>query len=321
MKLVSQYKGLRRENYILCFGRLVTAMGAMIWPMLTMILSRKMGMSAEHIAWVMAAVGILALPASLIGGKMADHFNKKMNIVYLDIVSVVCYIVCAVIPLSAKTIVLMFVAATCQNMEHPSYNALTADITVTEDRERAYSLQYLCMNLGFVMSPTIAGYLLRDYLWLAFLISGAAIGCSVVLIFFMVKDITPVEDTSRKAVYQTERGGRAVDSPEGESDDCPLSADSQRLLCILSDVQLSDAVRFGETAWGQRGGHLRLCHQCELCGSRDIYAAVYQNVPPGHRDGQDDAGADSSDGGIWIIPAVPWTDTFLLCRYSDSDLG
>lgn len=210
MKVISQYKGLRRENYILCFGRLVTAMGAMIWPMLTMILSQKMGMSAEHIAWIMAAAGILALPANLIGGKMADHFNKKMNIIYLDIVSVVCYVICAVIPLTAKSIVLMFIAATCQNMEHPSYNALTADITVTEDRERAYSLQYLCANLGFVMSPTIAGFLLRDYLWLAFLISGAAIGCSVVLIFFMVKDIAPVKDTSQKAVYQADRKGEGL---------------------------------------------------------------------------------------------------------------
>lgn len=210
MKLISQYSGLRRENYILCFGRLVTAMGAMIWPMLTMILSQKMGMSAEHIAWVMALVGILALPANLIGGKMADHLNKKMNIVYLDIVSVVCYVTCAVIPLSAKSIVLMFIAATCQNMEHPSYNALTADITVTDDRERAYSLQYLCTNLGFVMSPTIGGFLLRDYLWLAFLISGAAIACSVVLIFFMVRDITPVRDTGRKAVYQADRQGEGL---------------------------------------------------------------------------------------------------------------
>ncbi len=210
MKLISQYKGLRREIYILCFGRLVTAMGAMIWPMLTMILSQKMGMSAKHIAWVMALVGILSLPANLIGGKMADHLNKKMNIVYLDIVSVICYVVCAVIPLSGKSIVLMFIAATCQSMEHPSYNALTADITVTDDRERAYSLQYLCTNLGFVMSPTIAGFLLRDYLWLAFLISGAAIGCSVVLIFFMVKDITPVMDTSQKAVYQADREGEGL---------------------------------------------------------------------------------------------------------------
>ncbi len=162
MNLLSQYKGLRRENYILCFGRLVTSMGAMIWPMLTMILSQKMGMSAEHISWVMALAGVLSLPANLIGGKMADYFNKKMNIVYLDIISVVCYMVCAVIPLSVKAIVLMFVAATCQNMEHPSYNALTADITVMDDRERAYSLQYLCSNLGLVLSPTIAGFLLRD---------------------------------------------------------------------------------------------------------------------------------------------------------------
>jgi MFS family permease len=210
MQLISQYRGLRRENYILCFGRLVTAMGAMIWPMMTMILSRKMGMSARHIAWVMAAVGILSLPANLIGGKMADHLNKKMNIIYLDIVSVVCYVICAVIPLSVKSIVLMSVAATCQSMEHPSYNALTADITLTDDRERAYSLQYLCSNLGFVMSPTIAGFLLRDYLWLAFLISAAAIGCSVVLIFFMVKDITPVTDHSQKAVYQAEREGEGL---------------------------------------------------------------------------------------------------------------
>ena len=210
MKLISQYKGLRREIYILCFGRLVTAMGAMIWPMLTMILSQKMGMSAKHIAWVMALVGILSLPANLIGGKMADHLNKKMNIVYLDIVSVICYVVCAVIPLSGKSIVLMFIAATCQSMEHPSYNALTAVLTVTDDRERASSVQYLCTNLGFVMSPTIAGFLLRDYLWLAFLISGAAIGCSVVLIFFMVKDITPVMDTSQKAVYQADREGEGL---------------------------------------------------------------------------------------------------------------
>lgn len=210
MKLISQYKGLRKENYVLCFGRLVTAMGAMIWPMLTMILSQKMGMNAEHIAWVMAAVGILALPANLIGGKMADHFNKKMNIIYLDMVSVTCYIICAALPMSAATIVLMFAAATCQNMENPSYNALTADITVTEDRERAYSLQYLCTNLGLVMSPTIAGFLLKDYLWLAFLISGLAIGCSAGLIFFLVKDITPIRDTSHKAMYQTDRDGEGL---------------------------------------------------------------------------------------------------------------
>ena len=210
MNLLSQYRGLRRENYVLCFGRLVTAMGSLIWPMLTMILSQKMGMSAEHIAWIIAAAGILSLPANLIGGRMADSFNKKMNIIYLDIVSVTCYLICAAIPLSGISIVLMFIASTSQNMEHPSYNALAADLTTTKDRERGYSLQYLGANLGFVISPMLAGYLFKDYLWLAFLISASAIASSAVLIFFQVKDITPVRDSGYSAQYQAERKGEAL---------------------------------------------------------------------------------------------------------------
>lgn len=38
MNLISQYRGLRKENYILCFGGFVTSMGSMVRPMLTMIL-------------------------------------------------------------------------------------------------------------------------------------------------------------------------------------------------------------------------------------------------------------------------------------------
>ncbi len=210
MNLLSQYKGLRRENYVLCFGGLVTSMGSMIQPMMTLILSQKLGMSGEYVAWIMAAVRILALPANLIGGKMADHFNKKMNIVYLDVISVVCYFICAATPSSMKSLVLMFAASTCQNMENPSYNALMADIASTKDRERAFSLQYLAGNLGFVLSPTIAGFLFRDYLWLAFLISGLAVGCSTLLIFFLIKDIALVEETGSEAEYQTERKGESL---------------------------------------------------------------------------------------------------------------
>lgn len=208
--MLSQYKGLRRENYILCFGGLVTAMGSMIQPMLTLILSQKMGMGGEQVAWVMAVAGMLMLPANLLGGKMADCFNKKMNIICLDMVSVVCYIICAIIPLSVKSLVLIFTSSVCQNMENSSYSALTADITFIKDRERAFSLHYLAVNVGYVVSPALAGFLLQNYLWLAFLISGVAIGCSTVLIFFLVRDITPVEDTGSKAVYQADRKGESL---------------------------------------------------------------------------------------------------------------
>ena len=210
MNILSQYKGLRKENYVLCFGRMVTAMGSLVWPMLTMILNQKMGMRADHIAWIIAVVGALSMPVNLIGGRIADSFDKKMNIIYLDMVSVTCYIICASIPLSAISIVLMFIASACQNMEQPSYSAIIADISFLKDRERAYSLQYLGGNLGFVLSPMLAGFLFQNYLWLAFLISAASIGSSSLLIFFLVKDITPVKDTVQNAKYQTERRGEGL---------------------------------------------------------------------------------------------------------------
>ena len=116
-KLFREYKGLRRENYILFFGRLMTNLGAMIWPVLTMILDQKLGMSAEKIAGYLVVFVLIGLPVSMIGGKIADRFDKKMNIVYCDIVSIVLLIACSFIRLSLWSIILMAVVALVQLME------------------------------------------------------------------------------------------------------------------------------------------------------------------------------------------------------------
>lgn len=202
MNIFSQYKGLRKENYILFLGRIVTNLGSMVWPVLTLILNQKMGMSATQVALVTIISGILFLPAGLIGGKLADKYNKKMLIIYCDMISIIFYLICAFIPLSYATIALMMIAAACQSVEYPAYNALIADITYTKDRERAYSLQYLGANIGLVASPTIAGILFENHLWMAFLISGLSIGLSTFFIFWKVTDIEPVKEERAAQGYQ-----------------------------------------------------------------------------------------------------------------------
>lgn len=210
MHFFSQYRGLRRENYVLFFGRIVTNMGSMVWPMLTMILNQKLGMNAGNIAVLTAVTGILMMPANLLGGKLADRLNKKNIIIVGDAVSVVCYILCGFFPLGMGTIALMLVASLFQTIEGPAYNAIIADITPMEDRDKAYSLQYWGANLGLVLSPTLSGLLFKDYLWLAFIISGAAIGCSTILIAFFVRDITPVVQTGSRAEYQRASDGESI---------------------------------------------------------------------------------------------------------------
>lgn len=210
LTIFQQYRGLRRENYVLFFGNIVTNMGSMVWPMMTLILDQKMGLSAGNIALLLMVGTIICMPASLIGGKLADRINKKKIILVGDIVSITCYIVCGLIPLSYVTIGLIMLASVFQSIEGPAYSALIADITPTGDREKAYSLLYLGANIGLMVSPTLSGILFNNYLWLAFLISAFAIGCSTLLIWFLVRDIEPVKEESEEAVYQKSREGTSV---------------------------------------------------------------------------------------------------------------
>ena len=210
MKLFNQYRGLRREIYILAFGRTVTNLGSMIWPVMTLLLSQKLGLSPAEISYFFVASGVLMLPANLIGGKLADRFNKKRMIVICDSVSILGFLVCAAMPLGIGTVLVFVFAGMFQSIEDPSYDALFADLSTTKDRERAFSLEYLGANLGLVLSPTIAGLLFKDYLWLSFLISGVSIALSTILIGVLIRDITPVEDTGEEAVYQEKKDGAGV---------------------------------------------------------------------------------------------------------------
>ena len=210
MTLFNQYRGLRREIYILCFGRVVTNLGSMVWPVMTMILSQKLGLSAAEISYYFVGSSLIMLPANIIGGRLADRFNKKRMIVLCDCVSILCFLISAAIPLGIGTIFLFIIGGIFQSIEYPSYDALFADLSTTKDRERAYSLDYLGGNLGLVLSPTIAGLLFKDYLWLSFLISGVSIALSTVLIAVLIRDITPVEDTGEEAEYQIKKDGKSL---------------------------------------------------------------------------------------------------------------
>lgn len=209
-KIFSMYSGLRKEMYVLAFGRTMTSMGALIWPMLTLILKSKLGMDASLIGIYMMLMSLVMLPCNLLGGRLADHFNKKKIIVFFDLFSVVCFFICGLLPLSIGVILIYGVGSIFQQMEQPSYDALVADITTYEDREKAYSLSYLSMNLGLVLAPMIGGVLFNDYLNLAFMINGFAILSSTILIYFYVKNIEK-DENSFVNTYEDSENGNLVD--------------------------------------------------------------------------------------------------------------
>ena len=183
-------------------------MGSLIWPLLTLILKNKLGYNATTIATLTMAMSILQFPMLLLGGKLADTLNRKKIIIVCDLVTVVSYIICGLLPLSNYSIALFYIAGVFATIEGPSYDALVADLSDSESREKAYSLQYLGMNLGLVLSPTIGGLLFENYLWLAFILTGLATLSSTILIILFIKRLSV--EKGNVSAYEEKRENESV---------------------------------------------------------------------------------------------------------------
>ncbi len=195
MKLFSQYKGLRRELYVLFICELIDNAGSMVGPLLTLILSTKLGMDASAVAAYFLVYTLLSLPIHLLGGRLTDKINKKLLINVCDIATSAIYIVCGAVGLSRVTLACYLVGSLLQTVESPAYHSLTADFSTAADRERAYSLNYLGMNLGLVLAPTLGSFLIKDHLGLMFILSGVFQFGSLLVFDIFVKDTGAIRDT------------------------------------------------------------------------------------------------------------------------------
>ena len=193
-QLFSQYRGLKKEIYILFVGKLVTAMGSFVWPMMTFLLTTKLGFSDGVAALLIATGGAVSLPLALLGGKLADRFPRKNIIILFDCLTVALYVLAFLLPISYATAAIIFFASLFQTLERPAYDALNADYSTTKQREKAFSLSYLGFNLGYVFGAALGGVLFARYTNLAFLLNGASIFVSTVLIFFFVNPENAVRE-------------------------------------------------------------------------------------------------------------------------------
>ena len=185
-QLITQYGGLKREIYILFIGKLVTAMGSFVWPMLTFFLTTKLGLTDGVSTLLIATASVLSFPAALLGGKLADRFSRKNIIIIFDCLTVTFYLLAAILPLTIGTAVILFLAGLFQTIETPAYDALNADYSTSAQREKAYSLSYLGFNLGYIAGASLSGILFENHVRLAFCLNGVAIFISTLLIVFFV---------------------------------------------------------------------------------------------------------------------------------------
>jgi len=209
-KLLSPYRGLPKEIYVIFVSRVINAMGCFVMPLLTIILTEKVGLSSEMAGLYICLSGALFLPGSIMGGKLADTIGRKKIIIIFDSLAAAFYIICGFMEPSMNQVYLIMLAGACMATAGPAHDSLIADITTPKNRNGAYSLSYMGWNMGFAVGPVIGGMLYKNHLSLVFIGDALTALIALALIALMVKETIhktreEITDESR-ALERQEKG-------------------------------------------------------------------------------------------------------------------
>lgn len=162
MGLLKPYRGLPKEVYIIFLSRIINALGCFVMPLLTLILKEKIGLSEQMTGFYISISGLLFIPASMLGGKLADFIGRKKVIVVFDSLAIIFYTICGLMEPTINMIYILMLAGAAMNAAGPAHDSLMADLTTPETREGAYSLSYMGWNIGFAIGPAIGGMLYEN---------------------------------------------------------------------------------------------------------------------------------------------------------------
>lgn len=186
--LLDPYRGMPREIYVIFIARIVNAMGGFVMPLMTIILTQSIGLSKEMAGLYLSIAGIIRLPASLLGGKLADSFGRKKVIVFFDGLGIVLYLAAGWMHPSMAMVYVVILAGAAMTAAGPAHDSLIADLTTPANRSGAYALSYMGWNIGFAVGPVMGGLLYQNHLAWVFFGDALTAFLALLLIVFLIKE-------------------------------------------------------------------------------------------------------------------------------------
>lgn len=206
--MINLYKGLPKPVYALFFATIMNGLGIFVYPFMVLLLTQHLGYSDAWAGTFMFFTALAYLPGSFIGGKLADKIGRKRVMIASQLLASAMFMVCGFLGKSHLVPFFIILNLMFDGSADPARSALMTDITTTENRQVAFSLNYLGHNVGFAMGPLIAGLLFyRAPQWLFF---GNAIAgtLSTIIVGFTVAESKPDEKTIEASYHSdsTEKG-------------------------------------------------------------------------------------------------------------------
>lgn len=205
------YTGLPRSVYILFFARVINCLGNFVFPFLTTYLTLHLSLGAEKTGVIVTLAVLAYLPGSILGGKLADLLGRKFTMILFQFLSASCLVPCAFLGRSMIIPYILILYGLFCGGSQPANSAMIADITGRKDRQAAFSLLYLGVNIGSAAGPLVAGLLYTNHLQWIFIGDAATTYISLILVALFVKESLPLKcgiEENRKDIISEEKAER-----------------------------------------------------------------------------------------------------------------
>ncbi|MDC9612613.1 MFS transporter [Xenorhabdus khoisanae] len=190
MKLLSpllMYKGLPKDIYFIALAKFVLGLGNFIMPFMILLFTQKLGYSTTVAGGLAMGITTIFLVGNLIGGKISDIFGHKKVMVLGEAAGSLVLIFSGFFSdWHVMLPALLFLGYFFYGVALPASNALTADISSTNNRSAVMSLSYLAYSLGSGIGPILAGYLFWNFTEWVFWGNGLASLVGVLIVLFGV---------------------------------------------------------------------------------------------------------------------------------------
>lgn len=192
-RLLLPYKNLPISVYVIFFASIINNLGNFVAPFLTMFLTYSIGMSVETVGLIVAVNSFVGLIASAHGGKLIDVIGRKKIFIIFRTTSAIALLFCAFTKDPIILTALLILSNFLGGYSLPVYSTIITDITEGTQRNTAFSLQYMALNIGFSVGPLLAGFLYNNYLIWLFLGDALTTFISVILVALLIPETMPAK--------------------------------------------------------------------------------------------------------------------------------
>ncbi len=156
---------LLSSSFVFVMGRAVAL------PFMALYLTEHLGLNPQMIGWVLGGSIFFSTLFGLYAGYLADRMNKSLLMMLACLIVAACTALLTVAPNALAALLALMCIESALTLRGISLKAMLADLLPPEQRPRAFSLNYMLINMAFSIGPLMGAALfaikISAPLWLA----------------------------------------------------------------------------------------------------------------------------------------------------------